>query len=223
MTPKREDKPTREEAKLTLDTILKRYGIKRKPRPAPKAQTKDGVLPYAPDASYGRPEDLKALVEAAHIRGLMVLLDVVYNHFGPDGNYLSLYAPQLFTDRHKTPWGNAVNYDSEGSQTVRQFAISLSSDRDGYAYARHGRVRTDRKDSREQRADCASHYDAYLGRASWRKRAADLLPVIRSIQSQGAVALREVAQVMNDRGVPAARGGEWSAMQVSRVLALTAA
>jgi hypothetical protein len=91
MTPKREDKPTREEAKLTLDTILKRYGIKRKPRPAPKAQTKDGVLPYAPDASYGRPEDLKALVEAAHIRRLMVLLDVVYNHFGPDGNYLSLY------------------------------------------------------------------------------------------------------------------------------------
>jgi maltooligosyltrehalose trehalohydrolase len=83
----------------------------------------DGVLPYAPDASYGRPEDLKALVEAAHIRGLMVLLDVVYNHFGPDGNYLSLYAPQLFTDRHKTPWGNAVNYDSEGSQTIRQFAI----------------------------------------------------------------------------------------------------
>jgi malto-oligosyltrehalose trehalohydrolase len=83
----------------------------------------DGVLPYAPDSSYGRPEDLKALVEAAHIRGLMVFLDVVYNHFGPDGNYLSLYAPQIFTDRHKTPWGDAVNYDSEGSQTVRQFAI----------------------------------------------------------------------------------------------------
>ena len=53
----------------------------------------DGVLPYAPDSTYGRPEDLKALVEAAHQRGLMVLLDVVYNHFGPDGNYLSTYAP----------------------------------------------------------------------------------------------------------------------------------
>ena len=79
----------------------------------------DGVLPYAPDSSYGRPEDLKALVEAAHIRGIMVLLDVVYNHFGPEGNYISLYAPQLFTDRHKTPWGDAVNYDSEGSHTVR--------------------------------------------------------------------------------------------------------
>lgn len=83
----------------------------------------DGVLLYAPDASYGRPEDLKALVEAAHARGIMVFLDVVYNHFGPDGNYLSLYAPQTFTSRHKTPWGDAINYDSEGSRPVRQFAI----------------------------------------------------------------------------------------------------
>ena len=69
----------------------------------------DGVLLYAPDSSYGRPEDLKALVEAAHARGLMVLLDVVYNHFGPDGNYLPLYAPQTFTNHHKTPWGDAIN------------------------------------------------------------------------------------------------------------------
>jgi malto-oligosyltrehalose trehalohydrolase len=83
----------------------------------------DGVLLYAPDSSYGRPEDLKVLVEAAHSRGLMVLLDVVYNHFGPDGNYLSLYAPQTFTNHHKTPWGDAINYDSEGSSVVRQFAV----------------------------------------------------------------------------------------------------
>ena len=83
----------------------------------------DGVLLYAPDSSYGRPEDLKALVQAAHARGLMVLLDVVYNHFGPDGNYLPLYAPQTFTNHHKTPWGDAVNYDSEGSHMVRQFAV----------------------------------------------------------------------------------------------------
>ena len=65
----------------------------------------DGVLPYAPDSAYGRPEDLKALVEAAHSRGLMVLLDVVYNHFGPEGAYIHPIAPQAFTDRHKTPWG----------------------------------------------------------------------------------------------------------------------
>lgn len=83
----------------------------------------DGVLPYAPDSSYGRPEDLKAMVEAAHARGLMVLLDVVYNHFGPDGNYLSLYAPQFFTRRHKTPWGAAINYHGPQSGPVREFAI----------------------------------------------------------------------------------------------------
>jgi malto-oligosyltrehalose trehalohydrolase len=82
----------------------------------------DGVLPFAPDSRYGRPEDLKALVEAAHRRGLMVLLDVVYNHFGPEGNYLPALAP-LFTDRHKTPWGNAVNVDGEQSAAVRAFLI----------------------------------------------------------------------------------------------------
>ena len=65
----------------------------------------DGVLPYAPDAAYGTPEDLKRLVAAAHARGLMVLLDVVYNHFGPEGNYLHAYAPQFFTDRHQTAVG----------------------------------------------------------------------------------------------------------------------
>ncbi len=58
----------------------------------------DGVLLYAPDSSYGRPEDFKALIDAAHARGIMVLLDVVYNHFGPEGNYLRAYAPQFFTD-----------------------------------------------------------------------------------------------------------------------------
>ena len=57
----------------------------------------DGVLWYAPDSAYGRPEDLKALIDAAHLRGLMVMLDVVYNHFGPEGNYLGRYAPSFFT------------------------------------------------------------------------------------------------------------------------------
>ena len=58
----------------------------------------DGVLLFAPDASYGRPEDLKRLIDSAYAKGLMLLLDVVYNHFGPDGNYLRVYAPQFFTD-----------------------------------------------------------------------------------------------------------------------------
>ena len=83
----------------------------------------DGVLPFAPDASYGTPEDLKRLVEQAHLRGLMVLLDVVYNHFGPEGNYLHSYAPQFFSPRHHTPWGAAINFDAEGSRTVRDFFI----------------------------------------------------------------------------------------------------
>ena len=83
----------------------------------------DGVLLYAPDSSYGRPEDLMRLVDAAHARGLMVLLDVVYNHFGPDGNYLPLYAPAFFTDRHQTPWGAGVNFDGPHSKAVREFII----------------------------------------------------------------------------------------------------
>jgi maltooligosyltrehalose trehalohydrolase len=83
----------------------------------------DGVFPFAPDGTYGLPEDLKRLVSSAHARGLMVLLDVVYNHFGPEGNYLNCYAPQFFTDRHKTPWGNAINFDGPGSRAVRDFFI----------------------------------------------------------------------------------------------------
>jgi malto-oligosyltrehalose trehalohydrolase len=82
----------------------------------------DGVLPYAPHGSYGRPEDLKALVDAAHQRGLGIFLDVIYNHFGPDGNYLPSYAP-LFTEKHKSPWGQGINYDGENAQFVREFVI----------------------------------------------------------------------------------------------------
>jgi maltooligosyltrehalose trehalohydrolase len=83
----------------------------------------DGVLPYAPQQSYGRPQELKALIDAAHQHGLAVILDVVYNHFGPEGNYLHLYAPQFFDPRRHTPWGAAINFDGEGSRTVRDFFI----------------------------------------------------------------------------------------------------
>jgi maltooligosyltrehalose trehalohydrolase len=83
----------------------------------------DGVLPYAPDSAYGRPEDFQSLVEAAHAQGMMVILDVVYNHFGPDGNYLGLYAPNFFTERHKTPWGPAMNFDGPGSRAVRDYVV----------------------------------------------------------------------------------------------------
>src|SRR5580693_9261168 len=79
----------------------------------------DGVLWYAPDSAYGRPDDLKALIDEAHLRGLMVFLDVVYNHFGPEGNYLGRYAPGFFTEA-QTPWGRAIDYRVP---EVRAFAI----------------------------------------------------------------------------------------------------
>jgi maltooligosyltrehalose trehalohydrolase len=83
----------------------------------------DGVLPFAPAACYGHPDELKALIDEAHGRGLMVFIDVVYNHFGPEGNYLHAYAPRFFTSRHHTPWGEAIDYEGEGSRWVREFFI----------------------------------------------------------------------------------------------------
>jgi maltooligosyltrehalose trehalohydrolase len=83
----------------------------------------DGVLPFAPDAAYGFPGDLKAFIEAAHARNLMVLLDVVYNHFGPEGNYLGEYAKAFFNAAHETPWGAAINFDGPGARTVRDFFV----------------------------------------------------------------------------------------------------
>lgn len=70
----------------------------------------DGVLPYAPDCSYGSPNDLKMLIDTAHSMGMQVLLDVVYNHFGPDGNFLSAYAPEFFRSDIQTPWGPAIDF-----------------------------------------------------------------------------------------------------------------
>ncbi|MGE0384495.1 MAG: malto-oligosyltrehalose trehalohydrolase [Gammaproteobacteria bacterium] len=83
----------------------------------------DGVLPFAPHPAYGTPEQFKHLVAAAHARGLMVILDVVYNHFGPDGNYLHAYCPEFFNPAHHTPWGAAINFDGARSRTVRDFFV----------------------------------------------------------------------------------------------------
>ena len=82
----------------------------------------DGVDLYAPQPSYGTPQELARFVRACHDRGLAVLLDVVYNHVGPDGNYLAHFGP-YFTDRVKTPWGEAINYDGALSDGVRRFVI----------------------------------------------------------------------------------------------------
>lgn len=82
----------------------------------------DGVDLWSPHPAYGSPDELKVLVDAAHSRGLGVLLDCVYNHLGPDGNFLSTFGP-YFTDRYTTPWGEAVNVDDAGSTEVRRFIV----------------------------------------------------------------------------------------------------
>jgi maltooligosyltrehalose trehalohydrolase len=82
----------------------------------------DGVFPFAVQESYGGPHGLQHLVDACHQKGLAVILDVVYNHIGPEGNYLEKYGP-FFTDKYKTPWGNAVNFDDAGCDGVRRYFI----------------------------------------------------------------------------------------------------
>ncbi|MDA8449686.1 malto-oligosyltrehalose trehalohydrolase [Acidovorax sp. NCPPB 3859] len=83
----------------------------------------DGVLPFAPHPAYGTPDDMKRFIDRAHALGLMVFLDVVYNHFGPDGNYLGSYAPAFFSETHHSPWGAAINFDGKDSGPVREFFI----------------------------------------------------------------------------------------------------
>ena len=88
----------------------------------PRGWGYDGVDLYAPHPAYGTPEELKALVDTCHRRGLAVVLDVVYNHLGPAGNYLGRFGP-YFTDHYRTPWGEAVNFDGADSDPVRRFFI----------------------------------------------------------------------------------------------------
>ena len=82
----------------------------------------DGVHLYAPQSTYGGPRGLRRLVDACHTRGLSVILDVVYNHLGPEGNYLAEFGP-YFTDRYKTPWGTAINYDGPDAAMIRRHFI----------------------------------------------------------------------------------------------------
>ncbi|HUR90802.1 MAG TPA: malto-oligosyltrehalose trehalohydrolase [Ramlibacter sp.] len=83
----------------------------------------DGVLPFAPHGTYGTPDELKHFIQEAHRLGLMVFMDVVYNHFGPSGNFLNRYAPQFFSETHSSPWGAAINFDGPASPVVRDFFV----------------------------------------------------------------------------------------------------
>ncbi len=84
----------------------------------------DGVNLFAPTRLYGRPDDFRRFVDTAHALGLGVILDVVYNHIGPDGNYLKEFAPAYFTDRYKNEWGEAINFDGDDAGPVREFFVS---------------------------------------------------------------------------------------------------
>ena len=84
----------------------------------------DGVDLFAPSHLYGRPDDLRRFIDAAHARGIGVLLDVVYNHFGPSGNYLRAFSPAYFTDKYENEWGDAINFDGPDSGPVRAFFIA---------------------------------------------------------------------------------------------------
>jgi maltooligosyltrehalose trehalohydrolase len=84
----------------------------------------DGVCLYAPTRLYGEPDDLRRFVDEAHLNDIAVILDVVYNHLGPDGNYLAQFSEHYFTDRHKTEWGDGINYDGRHSAPVREFFLA---------------------------------------------------------------------------------------------------
>jgi maltooligosyltrehalose trehalohydrolase len=84
----------------------------------------DGVCWFAPSHLYGRPDDLRRFIDLAHAQGIGVVLDVVYNHLGPDGNYLGIYGKDYFTDRYKNEWGDALNFDGPNAAAVREFALA---------------------------------------------------------------------------------------------------
>jgi len=84
----------------------------------------DGVDLFAPTRLYGTPDEFRSFIDRAHSLGMGVILDVVYNHIGPDGNYLKQFSPDYFTDRHKNEWGEAINFDAQNSEPVREFFVS---------------------------------------------------------------------------------------------------
>jgi maltooligosyltrehalose trehalohydrolase len=153
----------------------------------------DGVDLYAPHHDYGGPDGLKRLVDACHARGVGVILDVVYNHLGPAGNYLREFGP-YFTDRHHTPWGEAVNVDGAGSNEVRSFIVdnALSWLRDYHMDglrldAVHAIVDTSAIPLLEELSTEVDHLAAHAGRSMWLVAESDLNDprVVRSRDAHG--------------------------------------
>ncbi|MGI8777444.1 MAG: malto-oligosyltrehalose trehalohydrolase [Acidimicrobiales bacterium] len=140
----------------------------------------DGVHLWAAHSAYGGPDGLKRLVDACHARDLAVVLDVVYNHLGPDGNYLPQFAP-YFTDRYSTPWGEAVNFDGPDSDDVRAFVVDNACmwirdyHFDGLRLdAVHAIVDTSAVHVVEEIADAVHRVAADLGRPAWVVAESDL-------------------------------------------------
>ena len=165
----------------------------------------DGVLWYAPDSAYGRPDDLKALIDEAHLRGLMVFLDVVYNHFGPEGNYLGRYAPAFFTEA-QTPWGSAIDYrvprsarlrHRECAVLARRIPLRRAAARCGACHCRAGRdfdaARSQPRGRRTRRRD----RPAYSSGAGKRRQS----PRACSIAATGPAA-RQISRAMERRLSP---------------------
>jgi malto-oligosyltrehalose trehalohydrolase len=113
----------------------------------------DGVQIYAPDSTYGRPDDLKAFIDAAHARGIMVILDVVYNHFGPEGNYIPKYFPRIFSETHKTAWGPGLNFDGPHGREVREFIVQ-----NAICWTREFHIDGLRLDASHAMIDMSSHH-----------------------------------------------------------------
>jgi malto-oligosyltrehalose trehalohydrolase len=123
----------------------------------------DGVLPFAPESSYGSPDQLKALIDAAHEHGLMIFLDVVYNHFGPDGNYIHLYAPEMFSDDVTTPWGPALDFRRK---EVRQRKRAVLADRISLRWPTLGRGARHLRTGLARRNGCRSAQDSRASAAN---------------------------------------------------------
>jgi maltooligosyltrehalose trehalohydrolase len=159
----------------------------------------DGVYPYAVQTSYGGPEGLKRLVDACHRREMAVILDVVYNHLGPEGNYLQDFGP-YFTDRYKTPWGSAVNFDGPCSDEVRRFFIENARywlreyHMDGLRLdALHAIVDMSARHFLEELSETVSELAEQLGRKLWLIGESDLNdPRLITPRSQGGYGLDAV-------------------------------